>query len=108
MAVERSCKPNEGRGGVSVFTTLGTLILTARPYEAGLRGSVSFHTSVAGRDSGDVHGATLQGEIFQTVNKEVCTFNRHMTQLHHIQSHSCITYTLTVAQCSLNDVIRER
>ena len=60
-----------GGGGVSVFTTLGTLVLTARPYNQS--------TSRRWREGGvgeeeeeDGQGATLQGEIFQTVNKEVC------------------------------------
>lgn len=65
--MERNCKPIESGGGVSAFTTLGTLILTARPYESTTRSCHSYTTTVT-----DVHGATLQGEIFQTVTKEVC------------------------------------
>ena len=53
------------RGGLSVFTTLGTTVLTSRPHEVPAKAS---HTSGACLDS---HRASLQGEIFQSVTKEV-------------------------------------
>ena len=73
--MERSRKPNEDRGGVSVFTTLGTLVLTARPYEpVAERTKACRGDCLSGGNAADGHGAALQGEIFQTVNKEVCVF----------------------------------
>ena len=62
-------------GGVSVFTTLGSLILTARPYNGSTRGSkwTGGEEEERGEEEGeDGQGATLQGEIFQTLNKELC------------------------------------
>lgn len=53
------------RGGLSVFTTLGTTVLTSRPHEVPAKAS---QTSGASLDS---HRASLQGEIFQSVTKEV-------------------------------------
>ena len=69
--MERSRKPAEDRGrGVSAFTTLGTLVLTARPYEPVGRTTKQCHSDdLSGCVDG--HGAALQGEIFQTVDKEV-------------------------------------
>ena len=73
--MERSRKPNEDRGGVSVFTTLGTLVLTARPYEpVAERTKACQGDCLSGGNAADGHGAALQGEIFQTVNKEVCFY----------------------------------
>ena len=62
-------------GGVSVFTTLGSQILTARPYHGSTSGSRWRGGGEGEEEEGeeeDGQGATLQGEIFQTVNKEVC------------------------------------
>ena len=67
-------------GGVSVFTTLGSLILTARPYNGSTRGSrwTGGEEEERGEEEEgeDGQGATLQGEIFQTLNKEVCVCAR--------------------------------
>lgn len=66
--MERRGRGEEGggeRGGLSVFTTLGTTILTSRPHVTPVKAS---HTSGASLDS---HRASLQGEIFQPVTKEV-------------------------------------
>lgn len=70
--MERNRKPNEDQSGASVFTTLGTLVLTARPYESASR-STKAHTNTnsSERSAVDTNGASLKGEIFQIVNKDV-------------------------------------
>ncbi|CAI8011691.1 Protein FAM214A [Geodia barretti] len=72
-------------GGVSVFTTLGSLILTARPYNGSTRGSrwTGGEEEERGEEEGeDGQGATLQGEIFQTLNKEsLFVMQEHMEKL---------------------------
>lgn len=71
--MERNHKPNEDQNGVSVFTTLGTLVLTARPYESSVSRNAKPppNTNSSERSVVDSNGASLQGEIFQIVNKEV-------------------------------------
>jgi hypothetical protein len=80
MTMDRTRKQSDVSGGVSAFTTLGTLVLTARPY---LPGS-SVKTGSGGRESGgeDGNGTSLQGEIFHTVNKEsLLMMQEHMEKL---------------------------
>ena len=68
--MERNRKPIHSGGGVSAFTTLGTLVLTARPYDTATGRTGSCHSDC---DSAvDVDGTTLQAEIFQTVHQKVC------------------------------------
>lgn len=70
--MERNRKPNDDQSGASVFTTLGTLVLTARPYESASR-STKAHTNTnpSERSAVNTNGASLKGEIFQIVNKDV-------------------------------------
>ena len=66
----RRSSVEDGGGGVSVFTTIGTLILTSRPYDSLTKRYPSDEVCPSSAIV-DSHGASLQGEIFQSVNKEV-------------------------------------
>ena len=67
-----SVEDRGGGGGVSVFTTIGTLILTSRPYDSLTKRYPSDEVCPSPSSAiVDSHRASLQGEIFQSVNKEV-------------------------------------
>lgn len=77
--MDRNHKPNEDQSGLSVFTTLGTLVLTARPYESVYRNTKPHpNTNSSERSALDSNGASLQGEIFQKVNREVNDIHVHV------------------------------
>ena len=98
--MERNRKPNEDQSGTSVFTTLGTLVLTARPYESASR-STDTHTNTTSseRSAVDANGASLKGEIFQIVNKDVSDVI--VTYMYGFQmSPNLITNCAFMSQCT--------
>ena len=101
--MERYRKSSEDCGGVSAYTTLGTLVLSARPYESVARITKPCPSSSSSDgNAGDTHGATLQGEIFQTVDKEVCDVLMHSlaSSLHlYVHVYKCINYMYTIPTC---------